>query len=99
MSAIEMPKTTFDGQPLYPSLAEMAGTYAWGIVRNHPFVDGNKRSALLTALTFLQMNGHEIHVGMEWVDLMERVASDHNLQRSDLVTAFRHEMTNDETVE
>jgi len=99
MSAIETPKTTFDAKPLYPSLAEIAATYAWGIVRNHPFVDGNKRTALLVATTFLRMNGHEIQVGMEWVDLMERVASDQDLQRSDLVTAFRGKMAHDEVVE
>jgi death on curing protein len=99
ISAIETPKTTFDGQPLYPSLAEMAATYVWGIVRNHPFVDGNKRTALRVALAFLETNGKNLTVGMEWVDLLERVAADHNMQRSELVTAFRHEMSSDETIE
>jgi death-on-curing protein len=42
ISAVEMPGMTFDGKPLYGSLAEMAGTYAWGLARNHAFLDGNK---------------------------------------------------------
>ncbi len=44
------------------SLAEMAAAYAFGIARNHPFVDGNKRTALAAADVFLQLNGHEIVV-------------------------------------
>lgn len=43
-----------------PTLAEMAAAYAFGIARNHPFVDGNKRVALAAADVFLQLNGHEI---------------------------------------
>jgi death on curing protein len=38
-------------------LAELAAAYAFGIARNHPFVDGNKRAALLALVTFLGLNG------------------------------------------
>jgi death on curing protein len=38
-------------------LPELAAAYAYGIARNHPFVDGNKRTALLTMYTFLGVNG------------------------------------------
>lgn len=38
-------------------LFELAGSYAFGIVRNHPFVDGNKRTAVAAAVTFLGLNG------------------------------------------
>jgi len=40
-----------------PDLYELAAVYAAGIVRNHPFVDGNKRTAFMTALVFLARNG------------------------------------------
>ena len=40
-----------------PSLTELAAAYAFGIARNHPFVDGNKRTAFMAAYTFLRMNG------------------------------------------
>jgi death-on-curing protein len=43
-----------------PSLSELAASYAFGIARNHPFLDGNKRTALAVADTFLLLNGHEI---------------------------------------
>lgn len=38
--------------------AALAAAYAFGIVRNHPFVDGNKRTAFMTAVFFLELNGH-----------------------------------------
>lgn len=41
----------------------LAAAYAFGIVRNHPFVDGNKRTAFLAAYVFLHINGHEIIAG------------------------------------
>jgi death on curing protein len=40
-----------------PSLARLAAAYGFGIARNHPFVDGNKRTALVVAFTFLLVNG------------------------------------------
>lgn len=45
-----------------PNLFELAAAYAFGIVRNHPFVDGNKCAALAAADVFLQLNGFEIVV-------------------------------------
>jgi death-on-curing protein len=43
-----------------PDLADMAAAYAYGIARNHPFVDGNKRTALVVSRTFLLINGYQI---------------------------------------
>ena len=43
-----------------PTVHELAAAYAFGIARNHPFVDGNKRTALVSAFTFLELNGHEV---------------------------------------
>ena len=41
-----------------PDLADLAAAHAFGIVRNHPFADGNKRTALVVAELFLALNGH-----------------------------------------
>lgn len=41
-----------------PDAAALAASYAWGIARNHPFVDGNKRTAFAVAEVFLSINGH-----------------------------------------
>ncbi len=43
-----------------PSVFRLAAAYAFGIARNHPFVDGNKRTALVAAATFLLLNGYEL---------------------------------------
>lgn len=43
-----------------PDLAELATAYAFGLVRNHPFVDGNKRTGFAAAATFLLLNGHDL---------------------------------------
>jgi death-on-curing protein len=56
-SALAMPETTFDGEYLHPSPFEMAAAYLFHLARNHPFVDGNKRTALMCALVFLGLNG------------------------------------------
>jgi len=45
-----------------PSLFELAASYAFGIARNHPFVDGNKRTALVSSFTFLTLNGWDVDV-------------------------------------
>jgi death on curing protein len=55
-SALDLPKNLFAyGEP---SMFELATAYASGIIRNHPFVDGNKRLGLAIALTFLELNGY-----------------------------------------
>jgi death on curing protein len=56
-SAIARPIATFGGETLHADLFEMAAAYFYHIVRNHPFLDGNKRTGLIVALTFLAMNG------------------------------------------
>jgi death on curing protein len=43
-----------------PSVFDLAAAYAFGIIRNHPFVDGNKRTGFLAAYVFLDLNGWEL---------------------------------------
>ncbi len=56
-SAVAQPQATFQGQFVHADLFAMAAAYLFHIVRNHPFVDGNKRTGLLSALVFLDING------------------------------------------
>ncbi len=46
-----------------PDLADLAAAYAYGIARNHPFVDGNKRTAAVVSEAFLMLNGHRLAAG------------------------------------
>ncbi len=59
-SAVAQPQATAFGNYLHNDLFEMASAYAFHIIKNHPFIDGNKRTGLLIALTFLMRNGVEI---------------------------------------
>jgi death-on-curing protein len=59
-AAVAQPKTSFGGDFLHEGLFAMAGAYLFHIVKNHPFVDGNKRAGMLAALVFLDVNGISI---------------------------------------
>ena len=59
-SAIEQPKTTYEGEYLHDSLNKMAAAYGYHLCNNHLWKDGNKRIALVTMDVFLQRNGYEI---------------------------------------
>ncbi|HET9419468.1 MAG TPA: type II toxin-antitoxin system death-on-curing family toxin [Chthoniobacterales bacterium] len=56
-SAVAAPQATMMGQPLIFDPVEIAAAYLFYICRNHPFVDGNKRTALASCLVFLKANG------------------------------------------
>ena len=72
-SAIAQPKATFGGVDLYPTLVEKASALCFSLVRNHPFVDGNKRVGHAAMETFLVLNGAEIDAP---VDDQERLMLD-----------------------
>jgi death-on-curing protein len=56
-SAVATPYASFSGSFLHQDIFAMAAAYAYHISQNHPFVDGNKRTALASALVFLELNG------------------------------------------
>jgi death-on-curing protein len=60
-SAMGNVEATFGEIFLHETIFEMAAAYLYGICRNHPFVDGNKRTATAAALTFLRMNDIRVH--------------------------------------
>ncbi len=55
-SAVSLPAASFDGAWLHSSLEEMAAAYLFHLAQNHPFVDGNKRTAAISMIVFLAMN-------------------------------------------
>ena len=58
-AALHMPQAQFDGEFLHPTILHMAAAYGFHLCQNHPFIDGNKRTAGMVMLTFLQFNGLE----------------------------------------
>lgn len=69
-SAIAMPAASFGGSFLHTDIFEMAAAYLFHIVRNHPFVDGNKRTGAVAALVFLSLNDIEIDAGEDSFEKM-----------------------------
>ena len=91
-SAIAQPKATFGGVDLYPTLVEKAAALCFSLVRNHPFVDGNKRVGHAAMETFLVLNGAEIDAS---VDEHERLMLDlaaGQIDRPQLTDWLRHHL-------
>jgi death-on-curing protein len=59
-SALEAPFITFGGVSNYPTPHSKAARLAFGLVKNHPFVDGNKRIGILAMISFLELNGTKL---------------------------------------
>ena len=58
-SAVAMPQATFGGTFLHSDIFEMAAAYLFHVVKNHPFLDGNKRVGAVAAIVFLELNGYD----------------------------------------
>jgi death-on-curing protein len=64
-SAIAMPAASFGGDYLHRDIYGMAAAYLFHLVRNHPFIDGNKRTGAVVSVVFLMMNGVELKADEE----------------------------------
>lgn len=64
-SAMNAPFQTFEGEDVYPSLQQKAARLCFGLIKNHPFVDGNKRIGVHVMLVFLVLNGVELQYSQE----------------------------------
>src|SRR5215475_15766399 len=75
-SAVLTPQSSFRGKSPYTDLIDVAGAYLFYICRNHPFLDGNKRTAMMEAIVFLRFNGIEpLPDSPEWERFVLDVAS------------------------
>jgi death-on-curing protein len=64
-SALARPKNLLAYTEGEPDLPRLAASYAWALIRNHPFVDGNKRTAYVVCRTFLKLNGWDLEASQE----------------------------------
>lgn len=83
-SALARPKNLLTYAEGEPDLPRLAACYAWDLMRNHPFVDGNKRTAYIVCRTFLKLNGLDLHAGQEekyltFLQLAEGLLSEEDL--------------------
>lgn len=84
-SAVAAPQATYGGQPLLKDVVEIAAAYLFYLCSNHPFVDGNKRTALAACLVFLEANDRLPDPGLPGreVDAWEALAMDVGASRLD----------------
>jgi death on curing protein len=88
-SSINQPKATFDGEDLYPDVFSKAAVYAFSIAENQVFVDGNKRTGLVAALTFLRVNGIKIPKNENKLYHAMIAIAKHKMNQEDLAELFR----------
>ena len=81
-SAVAAPQATMMGKPMFSEPVEVAAAYLFYLCRNHPFIDGNKRTALATCLVFLSENGYLSQEKLD-VDVWEKLVLDVAASRID----------------
>ena len=64
-SALNAPFQTFGNEELYPSIIEKASRLCYGLIKNHPFIDGNKRIGVYAMLVFLELNNLNLNFSDE----------------------------------
>jgi death-on-curing protein len=75
-SAMHTPCRQFEGKYRHPTIFEMAAAYGFHLCQNHPFIDGNKRTAGMAMLTFLKLNGlRPVATELDYYRVMMAVAS------------------------
>jgi death-on-curing protein len=72
-----------------PDIVDMAAAYTWGIVRNHPFVDGNKRTGFVVGVLFLELNGYRFNASEEDAAQMVLELAGGNLDEAGYIAFLR----------
>ena len=72
-----------------PDIVDMAAAYTWGIVRNHPFIDGNKRTGFVVGVLFLELNGYRFNASEEDAAQMILELASGNLEEAGYIAFLR----------
>ena len=88
-SAVAAPAAGFGGRFLHDDLFQMAAAYLFHITRNHPFVDGNKRTGIAAALVFLDLNGVDIDADEETLEDMVVAVAEGKADEAEVAGFFR----------
>lgn len=95
-SCVFKPQTVLYQEELYPSVFDKAAVLAMSIIQFHPFVDGNKRTGIYSALIFLEINGYDLKISnRKLVSLTNKIAGkDTNLRK--IAKVFEEFCTNND---
>lgn len=91
-SAVAQPQMAFGGVELYSDISEKAAALGYSLVRNHPFVDGNKRTGYVAMETFLVLNGHELTATIDDAEHTMLKLAAGELSREELVAWIRRNL-------
>ncbi len=86
-----MPKATFSGDFLHRDIFEMAAAYLFHIVKNHPFLDGNKRTGAVASVVFLRLNDWQLNASEEAFEALARSVADGNCNKEQAAEFFRNQ--------
>ena len=93
-SAVAMPVAGFSEDYLHTDIFEMAAAYLFHIIRNHPFMDGNKRTGAAAAMVFLMLNGKELHADEDSFEKMVRSVAEGKMGKTGAAAFFRKHASN-----
>jgi len=88
-SAVSMPAMGFGEDYLHTDIYEMTGAYLFHLIRNHPFVDGNKRTGAVAAEVFLLLNGKELDADEENLEAMVRDVAEGTMGKAGAAEFFK----------
>lgn len=88
-SAVMMPAAWFQREFLHPDIATMAAAYLFHLCMNHPFADGNKRTALAAAEVFLRLNDHELPATNDELERLTWAVAQGRLDKDGVVAFYR----------
>ena len=92
-SALNAPFQSFGDTSAYPSLQQKAARLCYGLVKNHPFIDGNKRIGAHVMLVFLALNGIELsYTQQELVNIILQVAAGEKSYETLLAWVLAHQL-------
>ncbi len=91
-SALAQPRMTFEGKDLYPSVAAKAAALGFSLIRNHPFIDGNKRVGHAAMELFLVLNGHEIEASVDEQEAVILGVASGDIDREEFHNWLEHHM-------
>jgi len=95
-SALAQPQASFGGEYVHSNIFEMAAAYGFHICKNHPFFDGNKRTALVAIYTFFYVNGYRLQADKKSLYAVMIDLANGELEKEEL-TKFLEENTKERT--
>jgi len=83
--SVNSPYHTFGGQYLYPTIQAMASHLAFSLIKNHPFLDGNKRIGIFALMVFLKINGLPLNCTDDELETLGWGLADSSITEADLL--------------